>query len=68
MVAKVHPGATHLELEKDGFQPFVLDLTLAPGQDKMVTETLAPAGATFQQWQTTQLQGIEQALAKATGK
>ncbi|MGG2464785.1 metal ABC transporter solute-binding protein, Zn/Mn family [Streptomyces sp. RGM 3693] len=33
-----------------------------------VTETLAPAGATFQQWQTTQLQGIEQALAKATGK
>ncbi|WBO62894.1 metal ABC transporter solute-binding protein, Zn/Mn family [Streptomyces camelliae] len=33
-----------------------------------VTETLTPAGATFQQWQTTQLQGIEQALAKATGK
>ncbi|MCK7628046.1 zinc ABC transporter substrate-binding protein [Streptomyces sp. RS10V-4] len=33
-----------------------------------VTETLAPAGATFQQWQTGQLQGIEQALAKATGK
>ncbi|WP_236572946.1 metal ABC transporter solute-binding protein, Zn/Mn family [Streptomyces sp. GS7] len=33
-----------------------------------VTETLAPAGATFQQWQTTELQGIEQALAKATGK
>ncbi|GGX42440.1 metal ABC transporter solute-binding protein, Zn/Mn family [Streptomyces noursei] len=33
-----------------------------------VTETLAPAGATFQQWQTSQLQGIEQALAKATGK
>ncbi|MER5548456.1 zinc ABC transporter substrate-binding protein [Streptomyces sp. NPDC002589] len=33
-----------------------------------VTETLSPAGATFQQWQTTQLQGIEQALAKATGK
>ncbi|MER6571662.1 zinc ABC transporter substrate-binding protein [Streptomyces sp. NPDC001093] len=33
-----------------------------------VTETLAPAGATFQQWQTTQLQGIEQSLAKATGK
>ncbi|WP_274918595.1 metal ABC transporter solute-binding protein, Zn/Mn family [Streptomyces sp. WZ-12] len=33
-----------------------------------VTETLAPAGATFQQWQTTQLRGIEQALAKATGK
>ncbi|MEV6735492.1 zinc ABC transporter substrate-binding protein [Streptomyces sp. NPDC051104] len=33
-----------------------------------VTETLTPAGASFQQWQTTQLQGIEQALAKATGK
>ncbi|MER6573662.1 zinc ABC transporter substrate-binding protein [Streptomyces sp. NPDC001093] len=33
-----------------------------------VTETLTPAGATFQQWQTTQLQGIEQSLAKATGK
>ncbi|KUM99480.1 ABC transporter substrate-binding protein [Streptomyces yokosukanensis] len=33
-----------------------------------VTETLAPAGATFQQWQTTELRGIEQALAKATGK
>lgn len=33
-----------------------------------VTETLTPAGATFQDWQTTQLQGIEQALAQATGK
>jgi zinc/manganese transport system substrate-binding protein len=33
-----------------------------------VTETLSPAGATFQQWQTTQLQGIEQVLAQATGK
>ncbi|MFH8630460.1 metal ABC transporter solute-binding protein, Zn/Mn family [Streptomyces lydicus] len=33
-----------------------------------VTETLAPAGASFQQWQTSQLRGIEQALAKATGK
>ncbi|MFD4511362.1 metal ABC transporter solute-binding protein, Zn/Mn family [Streptomyces sp. NPDC058457] len=33
-----------------------------------VTETLTPAGATFQQWQTTELKGIEQALAKATGK
>jgi zinc/manganese transport system substrate-binding protein len=33
-----------------------------------VTETLAPAGATFQQWQTTELQGIEQALHQATGK
>lgn len=33
-----------------------------------VTETLSPAGATFQQWQTAQLQGIEQALAKGTGR
>ncbi|MEY9834872.1 metal ABC transporter solute-binding protein, Zn/Mn family [Streptacidiphilus sp. EB103A] len=33
-----------------------------------VTETLAPASATFQQWQTSELQGIEAALAKATGK
>ncbi|MFG2177507.1 metal ABC transporter solute-binding protein, Zn/Mn family [Streptomyces abikoensis] len=33
-----------------------------------VTETLAPANATFQQWQTAQLQGIEEALAKATGR
>ncbi|WP_042383887.1 metal ABC transporter solute-binding protein, Zn/Mn family [Streptacidiphilus melanogenes] len=33
-----------------------------------VTETLAPVGATFEQWQTAQLQGIEQALHQATGK
>jgi zinc/manganese transport system substrate-binding protein len=33
-----------------------------------VTETLAPANASFQDWQTKQLQGIEQALAHATGK
>ncbi|MFF7230835.1 metal ABC transporter solute-binding protein, Zn/Mn family [Streptomyces sioyaensis] len=33
-----------------------------------VTETLAPAGASFQQWQTGQLRGLERALAKATGK
>jgi zinc/manganese transport system substrate-binding protein len=33
-----------------------------------VTETLTPAGASFQQWQTTQLQGIEQALSQATGR
>jgi zinc/manganese transport system substrate-binding protein len=32
-----------------------------------VTETLAPAGATFQDWQVTQLRGIEHALAQATG-
>ena len=33
-----------------------------------VTETLAPANATFQDWQVTQLQGIEDALHQATGK
>jgi zinc/manganese transport system substrate-binding protein len=33
-----------------------------------VTETLTPANDTFQQWQVSELQGIEAALAKATGK
>ncbi|GDY33165.1 metal ABC transporter solute-binding protein, Zn/Mn family [Gandjariella thermophila] len=33
-----------------------------------VTETLIPAGATFQDWQTAQLQGVEQALTQATGR
>ncbi|UWE10368.1 metal ABC transporter solute-binding protein, Zn/Mn family [Actinacidiphila bryophytorum] len=33
-----------------------------------VTETLTPAGASFQDWQVRQLQGIQQALAQATGK
>ena len=33
-----------------------------------VTETLAPADATFQQWQVTQLQRLESALHQATGK
>jgi zinc/manganese transport system substrate-binding protein len=33
-----------------------------------VTETLTPATASFQQWQADQLQGLEQALARATGK
>ncbi len=33
-----------------------------------ITETLAPATATFQQWQSDQLQEIENALAQATGK
>jgi zinc/manganese transport system substrate-binding protein len=32
-----------------------------------VTETLVPASTTFQAWQVKQLQGIENALAKATG-
>jgi len=33
-----------------------------------VTETLDPATATFQDWQVKQLQGIQAALAQATGK
>jgi zinc/manganese transport system substrate-binding protein len=33
-----------------------------------VTETLAPANTTFQAWQVKELQGIQQALAQATGK
>jgi len=33
-----------------------------------VTETLAPAGDTFEQWQVAQLQALQAALAQATGK
>lgn len=33
-----------------------------------VTETLTPAGATFEQWQVAQLQGIARALHQATGR
>jgi zinc/manganese transport system substrate-binding protein len=33
-----------------------------------VTETLAPAAASFQDWQAGQLQNLETALAQATGK
>jgi zinc/manganese transport system substrate-binding protein len=33
-----------------------------------LTETMSPASATFEQWQTSQLQGIQSALAQATGK
>jgi len=33
-----------------------------------VTETLSPAGATFQQWQSAQLQQLAAALHKATGR
>jgi zinc/manganese transport system substrate-binding protein len=32
-----------------------------------ITETLSPAGATFQQWQTDQLRALAAALATATG-
>lgn len=33
-----------------------------------VTETLSPAGASFQDWQSAQLTALEAALARATGK
>ena len=33
-----------------------------------VTETLVPAGATFQQWQVSQLQALRSALQQATGR
>ncbi|MFJ2441504.1 metal ABC transporter solute-binding protein, Zn/Mn family [Streptomyces sp. NPDC087658] len=33
-----------------------------------VTETLTPAGASFQAWQVRQLEGLAKALAEATGK
>jgi zinc/manganese transport system substrate-binding protein len=33
-----------------------------------ITETLSPANVSFQVWQSTQLQGIQHALAQATGK
>jgi zinc/manganese transport system substrate-binding protein len=33
-----------------------------------VTETLSPAGASFQAWQSAQLRTLESALAQATGK
>jgi zinc/manganese transport system substrate-binding protein len=33
-----------------------------------ITETLTPAGASFQDWQVTQLNGLKQALGQATGK
>jgi zinc/manganese transport system substrate-binding protein len=33
-----------------------------------ITETLIPANASFQEWQSAQLQGIQTALAQATGK
>jgi zinc/manganese transport system substrate-binding protein len=32
-----------------------------------VTETLSPAGESFQEWMISELQGLESALAKATG-
>src|SRR5262249_19111083 len=32
-----------------------------------ITETLSPAGVSFEQWQVTQLQSLQAALAQATG-
>ena len=37
-------------------------------QSVTITETITPAGATFQAWQVAQLKTLQQALAKATGK
>jgi zinc/manganese transport system substrate-binding protein len=33
----------------------------------VITETLVPPTSTYQAWQVRQLQGIQAALAKATG-
>jgi zinc/manganese transport system substrate-binding protein len=33
-----------------------------------VTETLSPASATFQQWQSAELEGLKRALAQSTGR
>jgi zinc/manganese transport system substrate-binding protein len=33
-----------------------------------VTETLSPAGDSFQQWQVAQLEGLARALHQATGR
>jgi zinc/manganese transport system substrate-binding protein len=33
-----------------------------------ITETLTPAGASFQQWQVAQLDALQKALAQAPGK
>jgi zinc/manganese transport system substrate-binding protein len=33
-----------------------------------VTETLSPKGASFQDWQSSQLRSLENALHRATGK
>ena len=33
-----------------------------------VSETLAPAGATFEQWQVSELERLQRALARGTGR
>jgi zinc/manganese transport system substrate-binding protein len=46
-----------------------VDLAKSSGvQVAAVTETLTPATASFQDWQTNELQGLQSALARATGK
>jgi zinc/manganese transport system substrate-binding protein len=47
----------------------LVDLARATGIPVVtVTETLTPAGATFQDWQTRQLEALQAALASATGR
>ncbi|GHO84086.1 metal ABC transporter solute-binding protein, Zn/Mn family [Dictyobacter formicarum] len=47
----------------------VLNLaTVASVPVTTITETLTPANASFQDWQSSQLKGIQSALSKATGK
>ena len=47
----------------------VNDLARAAGVPiATVTETLSPASATFEQWQSAQLESLEQALHRATGR
>jgi zinc/manganese transport system substrate-binding protein len=47
----------------------LLNLARAQGIPTVtVTETLRPSTATFQEWQSGQLQALENALAQATGK
>jgi zinc/manganese transport system substrate-binding protein len=46
----------------------IQEATMAGIPVTSVTETLAPADATFQAWQVKELRGIEAALARATGK
>jgi zinc/manganese transport system substrate-binding protein len=46
-----------------------VDAARAQGiQVTTITETLVPAGASFQDWQVTQLTALKQALAQATGR
>jgi zinc/manganese transport system substrate-binding protein len=47
----------------------ITDAALAAGiQVVTITETLSPASATFQAWQSRQLRALERALTRATGR